>query len=197
MKRTFRKNLLFVLCTMPLLVAFQCDDEFKPDEEVENLGLVEIEDNKTVFSVGDYLVITTSINNQQMTTDGKTINLRDYMYSNELNLLFDMEISKIGSTGEEMPYFVTATEEIEGTILAQNQDQFFYITSPYNESTAAFASKIGIKLTEIGSYALKTSTIKDNLYVISFDATSSLGSILLTTNISNSNEEGIYRFSVE
>ena len=79
----------------------------------------------------------------------------------------------------------------------QDQDRFFYITSPYNETAAAFSSKIGIKLTEIGSYALKTSTIKAHLYIMSFDTQSPSGSLLLTTNIANSDEEGIYRFTVE
>jgi len=171
-----RKKVVFYLALVCLLSAFQCDDEYVPDEVVENLNLVKIEDNKTVFSVGDYLFISTSINNEQITTDGKTILIRDYMFADESDLFFDLEISKIASTGEETSYFVSDTDVIEGAIFTQDQGRFFNISSAYNEAAASFSSEIGIKLSETGSYALKTSTIKDNIHIISFDTQSSSGS---------------------
>ncbi len=192
-----RKRVGFYFALVCLLSAFQCDDEYKPDEVVENLGLVEIEDDKTVFSVGDYLFISTTISNQQTTANGKIINLRDYMPNDALDVYFDLEIEKIGSAGEETPYFVMATEEIEGTIFTQDQNPFFSIMSPYNETSASFSSKIGLKLTETGSFALKTSIIKENSHIVSFDTQSTLGSLQIITNISNSDDEGIYKFTVE
>ena len=192
-----RKKVGFYFALVCLLSAFQCDEEYKPDEVVENLSLIEIEDNKSTFSVGDYFTITTTINNQQITKNGKTINVRDYMSTDQLGLDYSLEINRIGLNGEEIPVFVTTTEEIQGEIFIQDQSPFFNIISPYNETSASFSSKIGIKLTELGSYVLKTSIIKDNLYIVAFDTQSPLGSLQLTTNISNSDEEGIYRFTVE
>lgn len=197
MKRTFRKNLLLVLFTMPLLVAFQCDDDFKPDEEVENLGLIEIEGNKTTFSVGDFIFINTTISNQQTTVDGKTINLKDYMFRDESDLYYDLQINKIGLNDEETSYFVTNVQEIEGTIFIQDQNPFFNIISPYSETNTSFSSKIGIELTEAGTYVLKTGVIRNKTHIVSFDSQSSLGTLLMTTNIANSDNEGIYRFTVE
>ena len=197
MKRTFKKNLLLVLFTMPLLVAFQCDDDFKPDEEVENLGLIEIEENKRTFSVGQSILINTTISNQQTTIDGKTINLNDYMFRDESDLSYDLQINKIGLNDEETPYFVTKVQEIEGSIFIQDQSPFFDIISPYSETNSSFSSKIRIELTEVGTYVLKTGVIRNKTHIVSFDVRSNLGTLLMTTNIANSDNEGVYTFTVE
>ena len=188
---------MFYLALVCLLSAFQCDDDYKPDEVVENLELVTVQDNKKEFSVGDYIFITSSISNEQITIDGKTINLRDYMSADETSLFFDLEISKVESNGLETSYFLTDAQEIEGTIFVQDQSPFFNIISPYNGTTATFSSKIGVKLTEPGTFALKTAIIKDRTYIISFDSQSALGTLQLNTNIANSDNDGIYRFTVE
>ncbi len=192
-----RKKIVFYFGLVCLLSAFQCDEEYTPDEVVENLNLIEIENSETSFSQGDYMFITTTISNQQITKGGQTINLRDYMFNDQSDLIYELEISKIGSNGEEMPYFITDGQEVEGTLLIQDQVSFFNVISPYNPVNANFSSKIGIKLTEVGNYALKTAITKNGVHIISFDTQSSLGTLIMTTSIANSNEEGIYRFTVE
>jgi len=119
------------------------------------------------------------------------------MSSNESNLFFDLLISKIESNGEEISYFIIDTEETEGMVFVQDQSPFFNIISPYHETNTSFSSKIGIKLSEKGTFALKTGVIKNKSYIIAFDTQSTLGSIQMTTNIANSDAEGIYRFTVE
>ena len=198
MKRKIRKNLVLVLITLPLLFAFQCDEDYNPDQEVENLGLIEIEGDNTLFSVGDFIFIKTSIGNEQVTKDEQTINLRDYLRVDVSDLNYDLQINKIGLDGEETSYVVTEIQEMEGAIFVQDQPgPFFNIISPYDETKASFFSRIGIKLLEPGAYVLKTTTIKDRTHVISFDTQSSLGTLQMITGIANSDTEGTFRFTVK
>jgi len=153
------KKIAFYVALVSLLSAFQCDDDYMPDEVVENLGLIAIEDNKKVFSVGDYIFITTSIQNEQTTEAGNIINLRNYLFETETSLNYSLAIYTIASNNEEVPYLIENAQEINGAIEFNAETTFFNISSPYDETNTVFSSKIGVKLSQAGTYTLKTSTI--------------------------------------
>ena len=192
-----RKRIIFYVSLLCLLSAFQCDDDFKLDEEVENLGLIEIEDTKRTFLVGESIFISTTINNQQTTVDGKTINLKDYLFDDETSLNHSLSLFKMGLNNEETPYFIQNAQEIEGGIFYNNEYPSFSITSPFDETNATFSSEIGVKLLEPGNYVLKPVSIQNSVYRISFNIQSSLGTLRMITSIENADQEGVYTFTVE
>ncbi|MDJ0644764.1 MAG: hypothetical protein QNJ57_02170 [Flavobacteriaceae bacterium] len=196
------KKKLLVLVLIPLLSAFQCEeDEFTPDYRIENANLVEIRDNKSAFAVGDYLFIETTIDNSQITTDSRSISLKDFMNGDPLVLYYSLVLYRLDSENEEVPIFIESVQAPDGMIEYSSENPFFNILSFYNGSNDNFTSSLGIKLSEPGVYALKPDVIIGNgnkhaiLFTLNGSATQ--GSLELTTSIANSDEDGIYRFVVE
>ena len=194
-----KKKILYFLLVV-FLSAFQCeDDEYVPDNEIKNDDLIEIEDNRSSFLVEDYLFITTKVNNQQTTIDNKIVNLKDFIVDDEAFIVHGLALFMLSQENQEIPYIIEEVQELDGSVEFTGQDSFFYTKSFYNEADNDFFSKIGIKLSQPGTYLLKSSLFRDNEYQIIFDlnGSASAGTLQLTTSILNADEEGVYQFTVE
>ncbi len=184
------------------LSAFQCeDDPIEPDVLVENENLIRIADNKTTFSVGDFITIDTQIANRQLTEDRQEVLLSDYLIQENESLYFSLGFYRIDTSNERFPVIISEVSTEDGSIQFSDQNAFFTVESPLKESNDTFTSEIGIKLEAPGEYLLmpETARFPDNKHFILFDlyGLAALGSLQLNTSIANADEDGIYRFTVE
>jgi len=184
------------------LTAFQCEEEvIEPDALVENNDLVRIADDKTSFSVGEFIHISAEISNRQLTNNNLDLLLTDYMVQENKALYYSLGLFRIDAANKQIPVVISEVSTVDGRIEFSDQSAFFTVASPLNESNDTFRSDIGIKLEEAGAYILlpETARFPDNKHFIVFDlyGLAEQGSLQLNTSILNADEDGIYRFTVE
>ncbi len=187
---------------MLFLTAFQCEEEvYEPDAVVENENLIRIDDDKTVFSIGEFISIRTEISNRQFTVENREVKLSDYLLTENEALFFALGLFRIDENNERFPVVIQTVATDEGSIQFSDQNAFFTIESPLNPSNDRFTSRIQIKLEEAGTYLLlpETARFPDDEHFVLFDlyGLTEVGSLQLNTSIMNADQDGIYRFTVE
>lgn len=178
-----------------------------PDEEdfnaitqyVNNDEIISIENNLTLFNVGDIIFIETEINNQQVTTDGLDILLSDCTYSEigQSQAFYQLKLYKetAFNTVVEIPLNSESIEIIEGDVRLNNT--LIEVISLYDGNN--FKSKFGIRLLESGTFYISGPRLlfndndgKTNLQIGVFER----GYVDICSKIINSDTEGKYVFTV-
>jgi len=197
------KPLSFLVMVVISLCASLCcpeeDDIFANTEFFTNNDLINIDNNTSSFNVDDIIFIETYIDNNQTTTNGNSINLSDYTYSEIgqsrafMNLILYKE-SGFDSV-VEIPLNENVIEVVNGEVSINGE--FIQISSLYDGT--GFRSRFGIKLLEPGTYYLAgtglLSTSGDGTVVISIGV-SELGFVNIDSSIVNSDTQGRYTFTV-
>ena len=201
MKDTFKTNLIFTIFSLPLLLAFQCEDQIDTiKDSVEELNLINIEDNRSTFSVGDYIIINTEISNKQITIDDKEISLSEYLFNKSNPLYYYLILHKLSEDDTYEEVIIGETMEIIGGVNSSETNPYISIINFFDNEKNVFSSKIGIKLMDSGTYLLGGNIINTNSNdgKIVFDLYNGIDrEVFFSTSIANSNIDKYYEFAVE
>lgn len=142
------KKIIFLIALSPFLFAFQCDPEPEPCGEFiefEKPDLITIDNQQTVYQVGDILWLTATVDRNQV----NPITEATYdLFSSDEKLAYYLEFSKTSLyNGSNFLYLNENTTIVEAGELDWNT----IILTKQNEQ---YKSKIGIKLLETGTYSL-------------------------------------------
>lgn len=191
-----------IMLTISLCAGFCCPKEDDYDTTtyyVENNTIIQIEDNKNVFNLGDRLYITVSIEDQQITIDNEDVILSDFVditnsdeaYVYNSFILYKETgyntLSKILIKNDDL-------EVIKGNL--STYDEFIQVVSTYDDDK--FISEFSFPLLENGTFYLSGSSLDYyehggvNLNI----GTEEKGFISIMSNIINSNEKNLYKFTV-
>lgn len=197
MKNIMKSKLILVIFVIPFLFAFQCDDDDLPHIAIHNLDLVSIENNQSLFSVGDYIYITTTIDNRQISNEGETVFLKDFLELGSSSIDFSLVLKKQNTDGTMEEVIIEEVQELEGSVSYGNEIPIMNISNTYDETSDTFHSKIGVRLLDEGTYSLKGGLGFGYDFQFVIIRLSRHFSLTLKTSIMNSNEIGIYEFVVE
>ncbi|WP_298496592.1 hypothetical protein [uncultured Algibacter sp.] len=192
----------FVLITVSLCAGLCCPPEEDYNYEsiqIQNDHLINIENDQNTFQLNDTIYINTVINNIQKTIDGIDINLTDYLITEEApSLFYNMTLYKETNFGT--PVKITVTNDnlivINGSV-ENTYDSLIEVKNNYNDNDIDFKSKFGIKLLEKGSYYLASPNTDYINQIEIYGNTIDNYQLLITSKIRNSDENSIYRFTVE
>ncbi|MBA6157336.1 hypothetical protein H3Z83_12530 [Tenacibaculum sp. S7007] len=201
--RIIKKGLL-VLTLSSILMAMQCDKkEIVETHTIELPNLVKIEKNTTKFLVGDYIIINTSIPNKLTTNDGENIYITDSFGANTEDhfVSYEVKLYKFSDKGQILESNIEDVKIIDGDAVFFDNYPKLFLKNYYKTNIDSLVSKIGIKLSEPGTYFLKgiysnNKNKKQNVFITSLTEPD-LEQVTIFTSIVNTGSEGFYKFTVE
>lgn len=175
-------------------------EEIYEQINILNNNIIKIENNQNTFKLGDKLNLKISIDNQQVTTNNKTILLSDYISTtnSEKATIYNYFIlyKKTNfNTFAKIPITNDVIEILNGTVTTSNE----YIQVKSFLKDDKFVSEFKISLLESGTFYLSgnnfyDSDINGKTY---FNVNSTPNTnISLLSNIVNSDEKNLYKFTV-
>lgn len=175
-------------------------EEIYEQINILNNNIIKIENNQNTFKLGDKLNLKISIDNQQVTTNNKTILLSDYISTtnSEKATIYNYFIlyKKTNfNTFAKIPITNDVIEILNGTVTTSNE----YIQVKSFLKDDKFVSEFKISLLESGTFYLSgnnfyDSDINGKTY---FNVNSTPNTnISLLSNIINSDEKNLYKFTV-
>lgn len=175
-------------------------EEIYEQINILNNNIIKIENNQNTFKLGDKLNLKISIDNQQVTTNNKTILLSDYISTtnSEKATIYNYFIlyKKTNfNTFAKIPITNDVIEVLNGTVTTSNE----YIQVKSFLKDDKFVSEFRISLLESGTFYLSgnnfyDSDINGKTY---FNVNSTPNTnISLLSNIVNSDEKNLYKFTV-
>lgn len=175
-------------------------EEIYEQINILNNNIIKIENNQNTFKLGDKLNLTISIDNQQVTTNNKTILLSDYISTttSEKATIYNYFIlyKKTNfNTFAKIPITNDVIEVLNGTVTTSNE----YIQVKSFLKDDKFVSEFRISLLESGTFYLSGNNFYDpdingKTY---FNVNSTPNTIIsLLSNIINSDEKNLYKFTV-
>ncbi len=195
------KNFIYALIILSVS-PFQCSND---ENEYTNLtintpNLVDVENNQTVFSLNEYIIVNTHITNNQIVDKKQTINVSDYVHSNENKLSYWLYFYQKDDNGNYIA--VNAKEMIaeNGDVYHSNLIYGASIINPFSTTTDSYSSKIKFKMLETGTFYIGggyyDGYTQDQR--ISISSSNEINEeLLLTTSILNAKKNGLYEFKVE
>ncbi|MBT8244579.1 MAG: hypothetical protein HKP48_05875 [Winogradskyella sp.] len=193
----------FIMLSFSLCASLCCPGEDEPGASfsIENNGLITIDNNVSTFNLNDQITIHTVIPDEQITTDGQSLNISELFYNDVLNESFLQHsltlyketdfgtLSKIAVTNQDI-------EASEGIV--ESFGDIIQIRNFYDTDTNTFRSKFSITLKETGTYYLSSNqfNFEDFRGISISGGIYELGFVTITTNILNTEENGGYIFVV-
>ena len=166
---------------------------FTPQYQVENNTIIQIENNTSTFNLGATIYIITVVENNQTTTDNQQITISDFHNYNTL----DYNIALYKETNYDNLSKITINQEnieiISGDVTVNSNPN---ITVSNQLSGTSFSSKFGIKLLETGTFYLGNSYLEGNNGTITIYSGNVDGDLTLVTSIINSDNNDLYKFTV-
>jgi len=177
------KKLTFLLF-IPLFCATTCDDD--PCENnvkyITNHDLIKVEENETIYNIGDTLWLNTTVSRIQMLQNGQST----YDLFNE-NQTFAYYLSMFKNSNLGNDYQVYLSSENLISIKGNAESNYFTLVKENDN----FVNRTGIKLVESGSFNINVSDIS------SYGSGGCNFSTQIQTKILNSDEYGNYNFNVQ
>ena len=194
------KKISFYFVCFVLLSAFQCsEDDPEIIATVDEPNMVTVDNNQTVFSIDEDIIINTVIPNEVTSTEGETLLLTDYLVNYEESLSYWLYAYKYSDDGLLQGVPIPFAEAEIGNVLYEDLDHGMSISNPiFNDD--AFVSSIKFKLSEPGTYYIgggfyDSYTNHQKIQIIPYNGTN--GQVKIFTSIVNENEDGLYEFIVE
>ena len=192
-------SLLFAI-TISLCASICCppeDDYMDTTFYIDNDEIININNNE--FDVGDYIYIETNIANEQITESNEVIMLSNYDYAEVGQSQYSYSLSLYKQTeygtSVKIPITFEYIDIVEGNTDI-NEDYYssdIRIDSYFDGEN--YKSLIGIKLLEAGNYFISGSYNNiDSIYVNGGVYDKKL--VVIRSKIVNSNENGLYEFTV-
>lgn len=175
-------------------------EEIYEQINILNNNIIKIENNQNTFKLGDKLNLTISIDNQQVTTNNKTILLSDYISTttSEKATIYNYFIlyKKTNfNTFAKIPITNDVIEVLNGTVTTSNE----YIQVKSFLKDDKFVSEFRISLLESGTFYLSGNNFYDpdinGKTYFNVNSTPNTN-ISLLSNIINSDEKNLYKFTV-
>ncbi|TYB76337.1 hypothetical protein [Bizionia myxarmorum] len=194
-------SVAFLSC-LSLCVSMCCtgeDDYNYSNTDVRNDSVIQIEDNVTDLQVDDTIYITTTLNNEQISTANNTVLLTNYLNMDSPDNFYYYYLNLYKETAYNTYSLIEispeAIEVLEGNTSIDSQSLF--VRCEFNNT--AFINKFGIKLLEPGRYYLAGSKDYYNSgQELARISGNSFGTDYITiySNIINSDSNGHYFFTV-
>lgn len=190
------KSTILLICIFSVSLFISCD---RPDDslhrpilKIKKEDIISIENNTSLFSIDDVIIINSDVENTQTTIDGQEITLGDYYGEGEPKVLWHrLTLLKESNFGGLIR--VSINDEfivsIEGESTTEGSTSIRIISTLKDEM---YKNKFGIKLKEAGTYYLSSS---GDVLISGGDYEK--GIIHFYTNIINSEESGMYKFTVK
>lgn len=175
-------------------------EEIYEQINILNNNIIKIENNQNTFKLGDKLNLKISIDNQQVTTNNKTILLSDYISTtnSEKATIYNYFIlyKKTNfNTFAKIPITNDVIEVLNGTVTTSNE----YIQVKSFLKDDKFVSEFRISLLESGTFYLSGNNFYDpdinGKTYFNVNSTPNTN-ISLLSNIINSDEKNLYKFTV-
>lgn len=175
-------------------------EEIYEQINILNNNIIKIENNQNTFKLGDKLNLTISIDNQQVTTNNKTILLSDYISTttSEKATIYNYFIlykKTDFNTFAKIPITNDVIEVLNGTVTTSNE----YIQVKSFLKDDKFVSEFRISLLESGTFYLSGNNFYDpdinGKTYFNVNSTPNTN-ISLLSNIINSDEKNLYKFTV-
>ena len=175
-------------------------EEIYEQINILNNNIIKIENNQNTFKLGDKLNLTISIDNQQVTTNNKTILLSDYISTtnSEKATIYNYFIlykKTDFNTFAKIPVTNDVIEVLNGTVTTSNE----YIQVKSFLKDDKFVSEFRISLLESGTFYLSGNNFYDpdinGKTYFNVNSTPNTN-ISLLSNIINSDEKNLYKFTV-
>lgn len=191
-----------ILSGLSLCASMCCtgeDDYNYSNTDVRNDSVIQIEDNVTNLQVDDTIYITTTLNNEQISTTNNTVLLTHFLNMDSPDNFYYYYLNLYKETAYNTYALIElssdAIEVLEGNTSIDFQSLF--VQCEFNNT--AFINKFGIKLLEPGRYYLsgskdyynsgqESARITGNNFANDF--------ITVYSNIINSDANGRYFFTV-
>ena len=180
-----------------------CPEEDDPIRiSIENDSIISVANNQNTFALNDTLIIETTIENSQVSTDNQHITLTSYFYLDSPESIFlthNLQLYKESNFGTmvSIPLSSENMEVYEGRVFTNDNTRFpnIEIRSPYTNQTA-FKNKFGIHLKESGVFYLSSTRLTNGGVISISGGVYEKGLITINTHIINANTDGLYRFVV-
>lgn len=194
-------TLIVSVVTISLCAGLCCpEEEYYPStyHSLENYNLVSIQNNVTNLTLGETIYIETRINNQQISSDNEPFLISDFQ-SEAYPLRFHLSLYKLNPYGNFDPVNlnIDSLENIDGyTSIYENygQSSIFVSTILENEQ---YINTFGITVLETGTYYIGRENFDLNNGTFFIYTNNENGSVQITTEIVNANQQGLYEFIVE
>lgn len=197
----FTKLVFFIIPISTLLCGCPPEEKYTEYFYIKNNNIISIIDNTTTFNVDDIIYIESSINNSQTTIDNQKVTLKDfYRYKDEFNVLLNHSLTLYKESNFGNLISIPIDEEylkiLEGEVTTSNNTNHPNINIQSILKGEVFRSKFGITLKEKGTYYLSSSNTTTNGSILITGGDYEFGRIEIRSKIINSNEKGLYMFTV-
>jgi hypothetical protein len=185
-----------------LCASLCCPEEDDPIQiSIKNDSIISVANNQNTFALDDTLIIETTIENSQVSTDNQHITLTNYFYLDSpesIFLIHNLQLYKESNFGNivSIPISSENIEVFEGSVLADDNTRFpkLEIKNIYNQT--ALKSRFGIQLKERGVFYLSSTQLTNGGLISISGGVYEKGLITINTHIINANTNGLYRFVV-
>lgn len=194
---------LFISLIILSVSPFQCtsvDDFPRVIRTVEQPDLIEIEDNKNVFSIDEDIVIEATIPNNVVSVEGKKLLLSDYLDKDQEKIQFWLYAYTDGDDTKLKGVSIAEAEAEVGNVFYEGIGYGMSISAVFDKGKNAFVSRVKFKLAESGTYYIGGGyydSYKDDQQVRIYLSNNVNEEVHVYTSIKNSNESGVYKFTIE
>ena len=186
------KKLMIVMLVYSSIVSVTVScGKFYPENYIylEIPDLVEVEDGKILFTVGETLWMETATSRYLPMLEEAPHLLDVFETTGEEKLHHTISIYRKGDDGFYSRYSNISAENVNAEVgETEDRGSSLRVESFLNEAEDAYESRVGIVLTEPGEYALRGSKMYTSFGAITF-------TVSIETTILNANEAG-YEFTV-
>jgi len=194
---------LILMVTVSLCAGLCCgeDDNYNSsyvNYSVVNDNLITIQNNSTTINVGETITIETVVEDQQENENGEVVFISNVI-SEDSSLIFELVLYKLNiyNNIERVALNEESILQIEGNafIAEESNAPFVGFSSVLSEGNS-HVNTTGFTILEPGTYYIGANYYNNNFGSVIISGNSSIGGVQLYTKIVNSNEEGLYEFSV-
>ncbi|WP_298902573.1 hypothetical protein [uncultured Psychroserpens sp.] len=196
------RNLIFCLIILGAS-PFQCSsDEDEPEiiATVNKPHLLNIEGNQNVFSVDEEIIINTKIPNVVTSENNENLTLTDYMDESTASLSYWLYVYKDRADGELQGMPIAFAQAEIGDVSYEGLDHGMSISNIFVQEENAFISQVKFKVSELGTYYIGGGyydgyTGLQKVKIIPYNGSN--GQVRVFTSIVDTNENGLYEFTIE